>query len=87
MANLGCCGFADTTPFCQRKVRFSYYLFDGVLAFVSVGGAIAVEDFYPGFTSITGFGFLNGILQSTGEVASTLGAIMANNFQPAKLAY
>ncbi|MCI0690473.1 hypothetical protein L0337_00535 [candidate division KSB1 bacterium] len=49
------------------------------------GAKIALEDFYPGFTSISGFGFLNGILQSTGEVASTLGAIMANNFQPAKL--
>ncbi len=49
------------------------------------GAKIALEDFYPGFTSISGFGFLNGILQSTGEVASILGAVMANNFQPAKL--
>jgi hypothetical protein len=49
------------------------------------GQKITLEDFYPGFTPIAGFGFLNGILQSTGEVASLLGAIMANNFQPAKL--
>jgi hypothetical protein len=49
------------------------------------GQKIALDDFYPGFTSISGFGFLNGILQSTGEVAATLGAIMANSFQPAKL--
>ena len=50
------------------------------------GPKINLDDFYPGFTPISGFGFLSGILKSTGEVASTLGAIMANNFQPAKLA-
>jgi hypothetical protein len=50
------------------------------------GQKIALEDFYPGFTAISGVGFLNGILQSTGEVAATLGAIMANNFHPVKLA-
>ncbi|MDZ7292322.1 MAG: hypothetical protein ONB44_17300 [candidate division KSB1 bacterium] len=49
------------------------------------GQKITLEDFYPGFTSITGLGFLNGIMQSTGEVAATLGTIMANNFQPVKL--
>jgi hypothetical protein len=50
------------------------------------GQKIALEDFYPGFKPISGFSFLNGILQSTGEVASLVGAIMANNFQPAQLA-
>jgi hypothetical protein len=50
------------------------------------GQKIALEDFYPGFTAISGLGFINGILQSTGEVAATVGAIMANNFQPVKLA-
>ena len=50
------------------------------------GHKINLNDFYPGFTPISGFGFLNGILQSTGEIAALLGAIMANNFQPAKLA-
>jgi len=50
------------------------------------GEKIALDDFYPGFTPMGGFGFLNGILKSTGEVASAIGAIMANNFQPAKLA-
>jgi len=50
------------------------------------GPKINLDDFYPGFTPISGFGFLSGILKSTGEVAATLGAIMANNFQPAKLA-
>lgn len=50
------------------------------------GQTIAFDDFYPGFKPISGFGFLNGILQSTGEVASLVGAIMANNFRPAQLA-
>ena len=50
------------------------------------GEKITLDDFYPGFTPMGGFGFLNGILKSTGEIASTVGAIMANNFQPAKLA-
>ncbi|MCG3118989.1 MAG: hypothetical protein ALAOOOJD_01293 [bacterium] len=50
------------------------------------GTKISLDDFYPGFTPISGFGFLSGILKSTGEVASTVGAIMANNFQPAKIA-
>ncbi len=50
------------------------------------GEKISLDDFYPGFTPMSGFGFLSGILKSTGEVASAIGAIMANNFQPAKLA-
>ena len=50
------------------------------------GEKIVLDDFYPGFTPMGGFGFLNGILKSTGEIASTIGAIMANNFQPARLA-
>jgi hypothetical protein len=50
------------------------------------GQKINLDDFYPGFAPISGFGFLSGILKSTGEVASTVGAIMANKFQPAKLA-
>jgi hypothetical protein len=49
------------------------------------GRKINLDDFYPGFTPVGGFGFVSGILKSTGEVASTAGAIMANNFQPAKL--
>jgi len=49
------------------------------------GEKITLDDFYPGFTPMGGFGFLNGILKSTGEIASTIGAIMANNFQPARL--
>ncbi len=49
------------------------------------GEIITLDVFYPGFTPMGGFGFLNGILKSTGEIASTVGAIMANNFQPAKL--
>ena len=53
---------------------------------LQTGRKINLDDFYPGFTPIGGFGFVSGILKSTGEVASTVGAIMANNFQPAKLA-
>ncbi len=49
------------------------------------GEKITLDDFYPGFTPMGGFGFLNGILKSTGEIAATVGAVMANNFQPAKL--
>ena len=50
------------------------------------GQKISLDNFYPGLTPIPGFGSLNGILQSTGEVASVLGAVMANNFQPAQVA-
>jgi len=50
------------------------------------GQKISLDDFYPGFTPMSGFGFLSGVLKSTGEVASALGAVMANNFQPIKLA-
>lgn len=50
------------------------------------GQKISLDNFYPGLTPIPGFGSLNGILQSTGEVASVLGAVMANNFQPSNVA-
>ncbi len=50
------------------------------------GQKVSLDNFYPGLTAIPGFGSLNGILQSTGEVAGVLGAVMANNFQPANVA-
>ncbi len=50
------------------------------------GEKISLDNFFPGMTPIPGFGMLNGILQSTGDVASVLGAVMANNFQPANVA-
>ncbi|MEK7728976.1 MAG: SpoIVB peptidase S55 domain-containing protein [candidate division KSB1 bacterium] len=53
---------------------------------LSAGQKVALDNFYPGLTPIPGFGSLNGILQSTGEIASVLGAVMANNFQPANVA-
>lgn len=49
------------------------------------GQKISLENFYPGVTVIPGFGMLNGILQSTGEVAAVLGAVMTNNFQPTQI--
>jgi hypothetical protein len=52
---------------------------------LSDGRKISLDNFYPGLTQIPGFGALNGILQSTGEVAAVLGAVMANNFQPANI--
>jgi hypothetical protein len=50
------------------------------------GQRIKLDNFYPGMTAFNGFGMINGILQSTGEVAAALGAIMANNFQPVEVA-
>lgn len=58
---------------------------DGEVRLVD-GQKISLDNFYPGLTPIAGFGMLNGILQSTGEVAAALGAVMANNFQPANVA-
>lgn len=52
---------------------------------LSSGEKVSLENFYPGVTVIPGFGMVNGILQSTGEVASALGAVMTNNFQPTQI--
>lgn len=43
---------------------------------------IKLDDFYSGTEVLGGVVFLNGILQSTGEIAANLGALMANKFQP-----
>ncbi len=53
---------------------------------LTAGQKISLDNFYPGLTPLPGFGMLNGILQSTGEVAAALGAVMTNNFQPANVA-
>lgn len=43
---------------------------------------IKLDDFYAGAELAGGIAFLNSILQSTGEIAASLGALMANKFQP-----
>lgn len=50
------------------------------------GAKIKLENFYPGMLPIPGQGFLNGILQSTGEIAASLGTVMANDLEPVKIA-
>lgn len=49
------------------------------------GAKIKLENFYPGMLPLSGQGFLNGILQSTGEIAGALGAVMANDLKPVKI--
>ena len=49
------------------------------------GQEITLENFYPGVTQVSGFGMINGILQSTGEIAAAVGALMVNDFQPAQI--
>jgi len=43
---------------------------------------IPLDNFYSGQELFSGFTFLNSILQSTGDIAAMLGAVMANKFQP-----
>ncbi|MCG3153778.1 MAG: hypothetical protein DKINENOH_00368 [bacterium] len=50
------------------------------------GAKIKLENFYPGMLPIAGQGFLNGILQATGEIAASLGTVMANDLEPVKIA-
>lgn len=49
------------------------------------GQNVTLENFYPGVTQVGGFGMINGILQSTGEIAAAVGALMVNDFQPAQI--
>jgi len=43
---------------------------------------IPIDNFYSGVEIFSGMAFLNSILQSTGDIAAMLGAVMANKFQP-----
>ncbi len=43
---------------------------------------IPLDNFYSGQELFSGLTFLNSILQSTGDIAAMLGAVMANKFQP-----
>jgi len=57
---------------------------DGEVRFQE-GGKIKLDNFYPGMMQLNEFGAINGIFQSSGEVAAVLGAVMANNFQPVQI--
>jgi len=46
---------------------------------------IPLENFYSGLEIFGGATFLNSILQSTGEIAASLGALMANKFQQVRV--
>ena len=46
---------------------------------------IPLNNFYSGSEILGGISFLNSILQSTGEVAATLGALAANKFHPVSI--
>lgn len=46
---------------------------------------IPIDNFYSGIEVFSGMSFLNSILQSTGDIAAILGAVMANKFQPVKV--
>ncbi|MDZ7269779.1 MAG: hypothetical protein ONB48_21285 [candidate division KSB1 bacterium] len=50
------------------------------------GAKIKLANFYPGMLPLPGQGFLNGILQATGEIAAALGTVMANDLEPVKIA-
>jgi hypothetical protein len=49
------------------------------------GQKIKLENFYAGMTPVAGLGYLSGVAQSTGEIAATLGAVMASSFPPVPL--
>ncbi len=59
-------------------------LLQGELRFQD-GQKINLDNFYAGMTPIAGFGYLSGVAQATGEVASALGAVMASRFPPVTL--
>lgn len=44
-------------------------------------GEVSLDNFYAGQTFSSFVGFLNDALQSTGEVAATLGSLMLNNYE------